>query len=240
VSDPSHSSDCTGDLTYKVGASSVSSDYEMLRAQATRELQRRKVPPEIANAIRRTVQLALVVLLVSPLSLWFAWLFVRSATGDLMLRDNSYVLFGWGVLAVGLAVLILISGQGRGMFGLRKAGLTVVLLATIAFSIGYAQRALQAHAHAIASVPDRSFVLSSRRSSTTVHQRADGTIIETGERAPPVPYGYHCEVVQRLDGDFGFMWIRVLVRSQRPSREVAFPIRREDCFGNKPVSTLHG
>jgi hypothetical protein len=47
-------------------------------------------------------------------------------------------------------------------------------------------------------------------------------------------------LVQRLDGDHNFRWVRVLERSQGDGSNIAWPIRREDCFGNRPVSSLHG
>jgi len=49
-----------------------------------------------------------------------------------------------------------------------------------------------------------------------------------------------CTEVQRLQGDYGFVWIRVVDRSRPPVHEIAWPIRREDCFSNKPLATLKG
>jgi hypothetical protein len=56
----------------------------------------------------------------------------------------------------------------------------------------------------------------------------------------PLAYWPVCTEVQRLQGDYGFVWIRVVDRSPPPVHEIAWPIRREDCFSNKPLATLKG
>ncbi len=246
MSEPFHASNWTGDLTYRVGASSVTSDYEMLlRAGEERERERRNVPPEVARAIRATVRLALVVML-SPVLLWVAWLVLRSATRDFLLQDNSYVLLASGACTIGMAALLCMSWGGRNLFWLRKAGLMATLLATVGVSIGYAYLGLSAHTHAATSAPERVFAVYNKSGkgrferSGSRHQRADGTIIEDGSRVEPWPYAYTCELVQRLNGDYGFSWVRVVDRSQAPANEIPWPIRREDCFGEKPVSSLRG
>jgi hypothetical protein len=42
-----------------------------------------------------------------------------------------------------------------------------------------------------------------------------------------------------LDGEYGFRWIRILDRSRAPSRgQLIWPVRREECFSDIPLSTL--
>jgi len=105
----------------------------------------------------------------------------------------------------------------------------------------------RAHANATASTPERTLEIgeyqksvSSRRSRLVfLHQRADGRLMEGGRRKP-LPYAPNCALAQRLTGQYGFAWVKVIERSPPPEHQIAWPIRREDCFSNKPIATLIG
>jgi hypothetical protein len=48
-----------------------------------------------------------------------------------------------------------------------------------------------------------------------------------------------CFSVRQYKGPFGFSWIKVLETTPRPvDSELWWQIRREDCFSNKPLSSL--
>ena len=244
--DPIHSSSWTGPLeehssiqhgafTYGPGEPVFTSDYQRL-------LRTRKTPPPLPPGAQQVIRLNLVILFWTPASLLLAWLFLRYAIRDTFLHDNLLWLVGWGVVAIGALFTPFGFQSSDGLF-LRRAFVVVMLAATTAFSVAYVKLGLDAHALATVSVPQRTYELRmscGRRCSEIVHQRADGTLLEGGSKYSPVPYGSTCTLVQRLDGDYGFSWVRVLERSQRSSAEIIWPIGREDCFGSKPISSLHG
>ena len=99
MSDPTHSSDWTGlakTPTYASGQSSVSDLYQnMLRAQ--QELD--ELGPQV-RALRRLA----ARLLVSPLTLWFAFQFVRIVIPDQLASNQSGLLAIWTSLVVIVAV----------------------------------------------------------------------------------------------------------------------------------------
>ena len=126
---------------------------------------------------------------------------------------------------------------------LRTAALGFVFLATAVFAGWYTYTVLSSHTNARPSQPERTYELNERcgrHCNYYVHQRADGTTIEGVQVGEAVPYGSTCTLVQRLEGDYGFSWIRVLDRSPPPRHEVIWPIRPADCFSDKPLATLRG
>lgn len=225
-----------GAFTHRIDQHSIASDYQRIQ-----EAQRAAaaIPPEV-RAGRRLAML----LLLSPVSLWLAWLLVGFATHDVMVRSHGSFLVLWGLSVMALAAWQL---QSRSvvLIGLRKAFLSAACAATIAVSIAFAYFGIDAYAHAIARAPERSFELYKvygRRSFKHVvywHQRPDGTTVEGFNHGRALPYAQTCALVQRLDGRYGFSWVRVLDRSRAPRRgQLIWPVRREECFSSIPLSSL--
>jgi hypothetical protein len=236
MSDPIHSSNWTGDLTYRKDMSSVSTDYErILRTQ--RELE--SVPPEL----RRLQRLA-ALLLLSPLTLWIAFWFARLVIPDAFGQDYAGPLALWTLLAI-LAASLQLQSNSRNLMALKRWALAVALGVTVSGAFLYGYVVVTAYAQAIPSARERTFEIHRcsarcRSGGYYVHQRADGTTVEGEYVGRAVPYGMTCATVQRLSGDYGFSWVRVLERSPPPEHEIIWPIRREDCFSDKPLSTLKG
>lgn len=237
MSDPIHSSSWTGPIeqpTYGIGRSSVSSDYQrLLRLRRAAEA----VPPELRRLGRRSA-----FLLLSPLALAVAYWTSRSIIPAAPVQDFSGLLSLWGVATV-LATILLLQSRPR-LLRLKEASATLGLLATLGCAAFYIYASATSYAAAMPSVRERTFEIYRCHGRCRyvggyfVHQRADGTTVEGEYVGPPLPYG-RCALVQRLNGDYGFSWVRVLERS-RAGEQLAWPIRREDCFGTMPVSSLKG
>lgn len=246
MTEPIHSSDWTGPIddatglqrgafTHRYGDPAVSTDYQRL-------LRVRQTAAAIPVEVRGVIRLGALLFFLSPVILLTAWFFLHSAVRDAFLNDNRAGLVTWGVIVMALALTQLIARSVRAIL-IRKAFLTLLLVSTVAFSVAYVRLGLESHARASASIPERTYELlkgCGRHCSHYVHQRADGSTVEGVWIGAPVPYGTVCARVQRLDGDYGFSWLRVLERSSGSGSEILWPIRRGDCFGNKPVSSLHG
>jgi hypothetical protein len=196
------------------------------------------LPPEV----RRTQRLA-VWLLLSPITLAIGYWVTRFAIRDPFGQDFSALLCLWGLLAVVTGSWQLLSKSPR-LIPLRQVALAAALVATAGAALLYPYVAIAAYAHATPFARERTFEIFRCHGRCRysggyfVHQRADGTTVEGEYAGPPLPYG-RCATVQRLSGDYGFSWVRVVERSQAGG-QLNWPIRREDCFGTKPVSSLKG
>lgn len=181
-------------------------------------------------------------LFLSPLLLLAAWFFAHAASRDTLWTDHR----GWLILwTIGIATFVLSEFRAGKPADptVRSRLLALALSATCAFACWYSYVAVTSHSDAIATRPERAFELyypghSRRSSGYYLHQRADGSTIEGKSFGKPIPYGRTCTLVQRLNGEFGFSWIRVLQRTPPPEHEIAWPIRREDCFSDKPIASL--
>ena len=180
---------------------------------------------------------------LSPLVLWLAWYIMISGVRDAILADNSHWLILWAMGAIALGFWQFRS-RSMHLISLRKVLLGLAFVATLGAAAFYVFAGLTAHAQAEATAPERTFEISERRASgrhgytVTLHQRSDGTLIEGGFRQP-LPYGSKCALAQRLAGNHGFVWVRVLDRSRSPERGgLNWAIRREECFSNMPLSSL--
>jgi len=222
-------------FTYGSGQHSNSTDYQRILA-AQRPLF--EFPPETQGTRRLAAWLFL-----SPLLLWAAWVIVEYSSNDWLFEDNRRYLVITGLGAMAIAAWQFQS-RSTGLIQLRDAFLAIMLAAVLACSIVYAWAGINGHAHAIASSPERTFELVTTkgyRIHRTViwHQRKDGTNVEGYRRERPRPYSSTCTLVQRLDGSYGFGWVKVLDRSRSPaSGQLSWPIRREECFSEIPLSSL--
>ena len=224
-----------GAFTYGAGQGSTSSDYQRLLIKQRPPFE---FPPETGVTRRLAAWLFL-----SPAMLWLAWLIVGSASNDWLFRDNRnfLVIMGLGMMAIAAWQF---QSRSIALVGLRNRLLAVMLGAVVACSGGYVWAGIDSHAQALASAHERTFELwatkGSRIHRTIVwHQRADGSNIEGFKRERPLPYSHTCALVQRLDGRYGFSWVRVLDRSRPPAAgQLSWPVRREDCFSEIPLSAL--
>lgn len=226
----------SGAFVHRYGEHQVSTDFARIAATYADAQRAREVPPELRGVIGRAG-----LLLFSPVMLWLAWLALRGFVQDTIVQDNSMWLIAWGLGAIGLALSQLVS---RSLFAVavRKMLLVCAVLSTGIFSIAYVNLGIQSHSQATASAPERTYEIPrscGRHCTYAIHQRADGTTLEGTDGGRPVQYASSCALAQRLDGSRGFSWIRVLERSRAPGRgQLAWPIRREECFSDIPLSSL--
>jgi len=244
VTDPVHSEGWTGDIyerslphrqfTYRQGQVGLTSDYERLLVARRRAEAK---PPEVYPLIFLSLGLFL-----TPALLFVAGIILHLSIRDAFINDNAIWLFAWGFSAIAIGIAGMRSRSTTLLF-VRKVIVAACLLATILFCPFYIYLGISSHAHAVASAPERTYEFAhrcGRRCTESLHQRADGSTVEGRWVGAPFAYGYTCTLVQRLNGDHNFRWVHVIERSAPSRTNMAWPIRREDCFGTKPVSSLHG
>jgi hypothetical protein len=193
----------------------------------------------LSPAVRQWAVLVAAVFF-SPLLLLGAFYFVHAATHDELWSDRREWLIYWGIAVFAVFAREMYVGKPANP-GARSAFLALVLMSTVTFAVWYSHLVVAAHADAIATPPERAFELHrscGRNCGYYFHQRADGSTVEGVRGENSLPYGNACTIVQRMDGDYGLTWIRVVDRSPSPEHEIAWPIRREDCFSDKPLSSL--
>lgn len=246
MADPIHSSGWTGPpesmaaparvFTHRTGEPSATGDYARF---AEAERARAMIPAEL----RPILNLA-GWLLVSPVSLWVGNLVLNWASNDWRVADRSGDLFLWGVAMLMIAGWQFTARSLR-LLDLRRLLLSLAIVATVGLAAGNVYLGLRSKSEAIASTPERTFVhFGSRgrgplRKTIVTFQRADGSFVDGRRSTAPLEYGRSCALVQRLDGPDGYSWVRVREWSRQPaSGELAWPIRREECFSNIPLSTL--
>ena len=225
--------------THAVGEPSSTGYYQQI---LTAQMAAGQIPPEVRSVLRWSF----LTMVLAPVSLWIAWAFTRAAISEYPVQANAqWLVGGWGISAALTAWQFAIRSE-RFIF-LRKLAVAAVLAGTIGFGAWYAKSALGARANAHTTVPERVFAFVDYRGRSPfrqeVHwfQRADGTVFGGESGAKPLPdYSTVCASVQRLVGDYGFEWVRVTETSRPSPAEIAWPIRREDCFSNKPLSSLQG
>jgi len=198
----------------------------------------------LPTELLRVVRMSALLMLVSPLALWLAWGAMTAFTGDSIIADNSHWLILWAAGSVGLGLWQFKSRSMR-LIAVRRIVVALAMVASLCAAGAYVFAGARAHAHAAASEPERTLEISEYRNTAGrhdrqvfLHQREDGTLLEGGRRKP-LPYSPSCALAQRLDGSYGFSWVRVLDRSASPERGAPdWPVRREDCFSNRPLSSL--
>jgi hypothetical protein len=223
---------------HRYGEHQVSTDFARIVAQADAESKAKEWPSELRGVLGRGW-----LLLASPLLLVVANWIVHSTGRDLIVHDNKTYLFAWtfGIVALALSQMV---SRSLVLIWARKAILVSAILATFAVAVGYVYIAAKSRQSAVASTPERAYEFyrssgwRSSKKTQIFHQRADGTLL-AGGRSERLPYGTTCALVQRLDGQYGFSWVRVLERSRPPRRSgVHWPVRREECFSDIPLSSL--
>ncbi len=223
-------------FTHGRGEAGITTDYERLAEIA-------RVRALIPTELRPVLKLA-AWLLVSPVSLWVGNVILTLASNDWRVADRSDELFLWGVGMVILAGWQL-TARSLSLLDLRCMVLALAIVATIGLAVSNVYLGLRSNSEALASAPERTYVrlgTSGRgpfRTTTATFQRADGSFVDGRPATTPLEYGPTCALVQRLDGPDGYSWVRVREWSRSPgSGELAWPIRREECFSTIPLSTL--
>lgn len=222
-----------GVFTHRYGEPAFTNDY-------TRFQEAERIAAQTPPEVRRVMGLA-ALLLISPLMLLLAWLLLGAITPDALSQDNRRWLILWGSAVAALASTQIAWRSTRAIL-FRKALLGLALLATAGASVAYVYLGLTSHSGATASAPERAFEWQEscgRHCTTIIHQLADGSTLEGVHVGAPVQDARSCALAQRLEGTYGFSWVRVLDRSRRPGRgQLAWPISREECFSNEPLSSL--
>ncbi len=235
MGDPIDSHDWTGPIeddrnprafTYAAGQHQFASDYS--RLLATR-IASEVISPEL-NAARRLA----AYLFVAPVFLWLSHLVVVAFIEDLTVQDWAGILVLWGLLVVAVAVL-LFSIRSSILLWLRRGVTWLGIFATVGLAGVYPCVALKAHANARISPPERAFLVARRERVN--FEREDGTRVLGASRGQPRESG-DCVSVSVLRGDHGFTWARIIERVPRERHQLFWPIRREDCFSDKPLSSL--
>ena len=223
-------------FTHLVGGQSVTSDYIFLRDKSRLAAQ---FPQEL-----RPVVGSAVLLLLAQGTLWIGSRLLDFASNDWRIADQSDRLFLWACGAIVISMWQIASRSTR-LILLRRAVLALLIMATIGLAAGNVYLGMRSKAEAIASRPERVYALSTtsgrgrHRRAMITFQRADGSFVNGQPATTPVEYGRACALVQRLDGPDGYSWVKVRQWSRSPtSGQMAWPIRREECFSNIPLSTL--
>ena len=226
-----------GAFTHRIGEFGGTTDYALISRKEPFTLS---PPPELRGLIRLAA-----LLLLSPLVLVAGWLAGQAGVRDVAVSDPSAFLLLWGFPVFAFAFWQLIS-RSLQLRLVRSFLLLSLMIATLAISIGYAVVAQRAHAEAVVGEPQRVFRYATgprknmlgRRTAVFRHQRADGSDLEGKSKWPPLAHG-HCMTAQSVKGSHGFLWLRVI--EQMPplrSGQLGWPVRREDCFSDTPLSEL--
>lgn len=221
-------------FSHRAGQHQFASDYQRI-------LEARRTAEAIPAEVRGVMRLAAVVLVLSPVILWIAWKSLHAASRDILVQDNGQVLVACGLGAITFAASQIVLRSTR-LIWLRKSILWSAMVASLVVAAGYVFVGVRARMHATASLPERTYELHyrcGRHCTYSIHQRPDGTTLEGTDNGRPVQYASTCTLAQRLDGERGFSWVRVLDRSRAPGRgQLAWPIRREECFSDIPLASL--
>jgi hypothetical protein len=213
-------------FTHGVGQHPFASDYQRLAAaQANAE----PIPYEVTSA-----RILAGFLFLSPIMLWLAHLALATATTGLTVQDNGHVLILAGVIAVGLAVL-LFKISSLTLIRLRKVVTIVGIVAIFALSGAYLYFGGKAYAGAQSSARQRAFLVGNK--DIVNFELADGSLLIGGDRGQPRASG-NCVSLVVLNGEHGFSWVRVVEGVPRQRHQLFWPVRREDCFSDKPLASF--
>jgi hypothetical protein len=205
---------------------------------AKREARERyaALPPQVQR-VRRLAGW----LLLSPAVLLVGYWIANAVIPDQAAHNLFEPVILWGLLAFFTAFWQLKS-ESRSLVLLRQVVIGALLIAMIVGGPLYAYAAIASHAHARPLPRERTFEIyrcthHCYLGGYFLHQRLDGETIEGEYAGPPQAYG-RCATVEVLVGRYGFSWVRVLERMRPQPRELFWPVRREDCFSDKPLSSL--
>lgn len=226
----------SGQPTHGVAEFGGTTDYVRIRGELPPEAKR---SPELESLTQLSAWLFL-----SPLVLIPAWRFGQAGVHDMAISAQGWVLGLWALMVVAIASSQVTSRSLR-LIALRKALLGLLHVATFGIAIGYVYVAQSAHAEARPGKPQRAFVYLEGRSrlggmipATFGFQLANGSNLAGGRGRKPFEYG-SCVTAQLLASSYGFRWVRVTESTPSPGPgQLHWPVRREDCFSNIPLSEV--
>ncbi|MCL6699551.1 hypothetical protein LZ496_12245 [Sphingomonas sp. NSE70-1] len=235
--DPFDKSMRRGAFTHRAGEFGRTADYAQLRKKQPISFV---VPDELRGVVKNAG-----FLIVSPLMLVVAWFASEVGAPGEVASDPSAVLLFWGILVAGIGFWQFVARSRQFVAG-RAFMLAFLLVATAAISLGYVYAARDSMSGASVGKAERviPYVAGSKRTMfrrhkpVFRHQRADGGDLEGESRVPPLEHG-PCVTAQLIEGRHGFRWLRIV--EQMPPRgagQLDWPVRRADCFSDKPLASL--
>jgi hypothetical protein len=233
VADPINSSAWTGPpddmrtdpFTHGFGQHQFASDYQRLSAAS---IAAERIPPEL-NAARAWAG----VLFISPALFFPGYLAVTESTNDLIIQDNLAVLVLAGMLTMGVAALLFLPSTLI-LLWLRKALACLGIVAVCLTAGTYAYVGIKAHMEAQAAPRERAFAVGK---DVVNFEREDGSMLIGAGRNPPRESGF-CVSVVLFKGEYGFAWARVVEQVPRQRHQLFWPLRRADCFSEKPLASF--
>jgi hypothetical protein len=197
-----------------------------------------------ASASRATFTIMQVTALcVLPLAVipWAANKIVVSIIGEPLVSFHINVSGMLSIATAAFALWQFLTKSERAP-NLRKWLLVGYAGCAVAFSVTTSIAMWRSWSQAVAEPPQRAFEYAERCGKgcrRPVYQARNGRIIGTDELKPLPPYGPACVSVSEVVGSRGLRWARVVERSRRMERgQLYWPIRREDCFSDKPLASL--
>ena len=213
-------------FTHAYGQHQFASDYQRLSAA---RIAAERIPPEL-NAARAWAG----GLFLSPAMFIPAYLAVTESTNDLIIQDNLPILIVAGIFMMGVAALLFLPST-LVLLWLRKALAFLGIVAVCLFAGAYAFVGIKSHLNAKAAPPERAFVVGHK--DVVNFEREDGSMLIGSGRNPPHDSG-SCVSVVLLRGEYGFAWARVVEQVPRQRHQLFWPLRREDCFSDKPLAAF--
>jgi hypothetical protein len=185
-----------------------------------------------------------MLLLASPFLLWVADWVLRLSTADLSVTGPAvgayYLLPSLGALA--LLGLMRWDEAARICRRIAQAG----WLAALASAAIYVGMGVRAHGAAAAGPAVRAQIVhverhGSRSPDEMVFALQDGSEVRTLGDLPGRGNSRGCFLVRRLEGAYGFSWLRILEISPGPGPgQLDWPVDRADCFSATPLASLRG
>ena len=213
-------------ITHAVGQHHFASDYQRIAA-AQAEFER--VPAEVTRA-----RILAGLLFLSPVALWLSYWALGAATAGLTVQDNGHILIVAGLMAIGLSIL-LFRISSLTLIRVRKALAVLGIVAIVALSVAYLYFGAKAYAGAQSFPRERAFLVGNK--DLINFELADGSRLIGGERGRPRASGT-CVTVVVLKGEHDFSWVRIVEAVPRQRHSLFWPIRREDCFSEKPLASF--
>jgi hypothetical protein len=181
-----------------------------------------------------------VLLLASPLLLWFADWLLRLLIGDYPARvpDAGYSL--WLAAPAGLILYAAMRWEKAAPV-LRRVAQAGWIAATALMAV-YVAIGVQDYDNAAAGPVLRAQIVGTHRQSRhgpyeSMFALQDGSIVGV----IGLPGGRNCYAVRRLEGAHGFAWLRIVEMPPAPhAGQLNWPIDRAACFSAAPLASLRG
>ena len=226
----------SGQPTHGIGEFGTTTEYARLSGDMRTN---RMGDPDLVPVVRLAAWL-----FFSPFLLLVAWGAGQAGIPDIVMSTQGWVLGLWTFSIVAIASSQIASTSKR-LIWLRKGLLSLLLAATVAIAAGYVWAAQTAHGDARPGKPQRAFIYLADGSkmgglipAEYGFQLENGSNLAGGRRRKRFEYG-SCVTARSLTGSYGFRWVRVTEWTRPPGPgQLHWPVRREDCFSDKPLSEV--